>query len=315
VSDKKSLTRADTVRQRRKNEDTHRLVKPAKSTPRPSPKATSRNVSLDAAAVRTKPVRQYQAIATAPVTGQLRTPALPRVRVGWRLISFFLVALFGAAIYFAWTLPMFRVTGTALVGNQMLGAEEINSVLGMNGAPVFLVVPANAETALRLKFPEIASVKVSVKLPNTVTITITERQPVIRWDQGGTFAWVDADGVAFRPRGEGGGLVTVSASGSSPTGLKSESAPLAFVAADIIETVRLLAPYVPQGSVLLHSPQYGVGWADGRGWTVWFGSSASQLDVKLRIYTVLVDSLAQRGIIPTFISVAYPNAPYYRLGQ
>jgi hypothetical protein len=54
---------------------------------------------------------------------------------------------------------------------------------------------------------------------------------------------------------------------------------------------------------------------DGRGWTVWFGSSALQMDMRLRVYTVLVDSLAQRGISPTFINVAYPNAPYYRLGQ
>jgi len=129
---------------------------------------------------------------------------------------------------------------------------------------------------------------------------------------------VDAEGVALRPRGEMGGLVAVNASGTPPAGPKSESdalAPVPFVAPSIVETVRTLAPYVPQGSALLYDPKNGVGWMDGRGWTVWFGSSASQMDVKLRVYTVLVDSLAQRGISPTFINVAYPNAPYYRLGQ
>jgi len=323
VSDKKSLARADLLRQRRKNENSRRLVKPADRVRRPAPVVTGRNVTLDAATVRVKPkakpVRQYQAIAAAPA-GQLQAPALSRIhiRIGWRLLSFFLVAFFGAAVYFAWTLPMFRVTGTTLVGSQILTAQEVNAALGLGGAPVFLVIPANIETALRLTFPEITSVKVTVDLPNKITTTITERQPVIRWEQNGAFTWVDAEGVAIRPRGEMDGLVAVSASGTPPAGPKSESdalSPIPFVAPSIIETVRVLAPYVPQGSALLYDPKYGVGWVDGRGWTAWFGSSASQMDVKLRVYTVLVGSLAQRGISPTFINVAYPNAPYYRLGQ
>jgi cell division protein FtsQ len=321
VSDKKSLSRADLLRQRRKNEGPRRLTKPADRVRRNAPVVTGRNVTLDAATVRVKPkakpLRQYQSIAAAP-TAQLHAPALPHIRIGWRLLSFFLVALFGAAIYFAWTMPMFRVTGTTLAGNQILSAQEVSAALRLNGVPVFLLVPADMETALRLTFPEITSVKVSVNLPNKVAVTIKERQPVIRWEQNGVFTWVDAEGVAVRPRGEMDGLVAVHASGAPPTGPKSESdalAPIPFAAPSIIETVRVLAPYVPQGSVLLYDPKYGVGWIDGRGWTVWFGSSASQMDVKLRVYTVLVDSLAQRGISPTFINVAYPNAPYYRLGQ
>jgi hypothetical protein len=112
--------------------------------------------------------------------------------------------------------------------------------------------------------------------------------------------------------------VVVSASGSPPAGLKSESdalAPVPFVSAQIIESIRLLAPNVPQGSVLLYNPKFGMGWVDARGWTVWFGSKAEETDVKLRVYSALVESVLQRGITPTFINVAYPGAPYYRVGQ
>jgi hypothetical protein len=241
VRDKKSLTRADLVRQRRKTEESRRLTKPAERVRRPTVKIASRNVTLDAATVRAKPlsksVRQYQAIAAA-TAGQLQAPALPRLRVGWRLLSFFLVALFGAAVYFAWTLPMFRVTGTTLVGNQILSTEEINAALDLGGTPIFLLMPADMETALRLTFPEITSVKVTVDLPNKVTATVTERQPIIRWEQGGGFTWVDAQGVALRPRGEMGGLVAVNASGAPPAGPKFESdalAPIPFVAPPIVE--------------------------------------------------------------------------------
>lgn len=323
MRDKKTLTRADLVRQRRKKDDTRRLAPTTERASRPAPAIASRNVTMDAATVRkpkAKAARQYQALAAAPAAGRMFAPALPRIhiRVGWRLLSFFLVGLLGAALYYTWTAPMFRVAGTTLVGNQFVTVEEINSTLGLGGTHIFLLTPAKIETALRLHFPEITSVKVSVALPNTVTATITERQPLVRWEQDGGFAWLDAEGVAFRPRDERSGLVVVMASGSAPTGPRSESdalAPIPLVHPQIVETARLLSPYVPAGSVLLYDPKYGIGWADGRGWKIWFGSSPEQLDMKLRIYTVLVDSLAQRGIAPTFINVAHLNAPYYRLGQ
>lgn len=322
MTDKESPSRADLVRQRRKKEENRRVTRPAPRSSQPTPTMPRRGATLDASTVRAKPkakpMRQYEAVAAAPMTGQLQAPALPRFRVGWRLLSFFLVALFGAGLYFAWTLPTFRVTGTMLVGNQMLSADEIESVLRLKDAPVFLVIPTDAEKALRVNFPEITSVKVSLELPNKVIATITERQPVIRWEQDGAYAWVDAQGVAFRPRGEAQGLVVVSASGSPPAGVRSESdslAPVPFVSAQIVESIRLLAPHVPQGSVLLYNPKFGIGWVDSRGWTVWFGSNADQTDMRLSVYSVLVDSLAQRGITPSFINVAYPDAPYYRLGQ
>ncbi len=323
MSGRETPTRADIVRQRRKQEEIRRSKRPAPRASLPTPTLPRRGVTLDASTQRVrqqvKPVRKYEAVAAAaPMTTGLQTPALPRIRVGWRLLSFFLAAIFGAGIYFAWTSPVFRVPPAALTGNRMLTAEEIETVLHLNGAPVYFIVPADVENALRLNFPEIISVKVSVELPNKVLAAIVERQPVIRWEQDGAFAWVDAEGVIFRPRGEAEGLVVVGASGSPPAGRKSEGDPLApvpYVAPQIVESIRLLYPHVPQGSVLLYDPKHGIGWVDGRGWTAWFGSNPEQTDMKLRVYAALVDSILQRGITPSFINVAYPSAPYYRVGQ
>lgn len=321
MSEKKPLSRAEEVRQRRKRAEEQALVTQSmeRRTRRAATPVTTRRVSVDAATVRSsaKPARQYQALA-ASVTGRLQAPSLPRIRMGWRLLSFFLVVLFGAGLYYAYTLPMFRITGIALVGNQYLSAEEANTVLGLNGMPIFLLEPEKVENALRLNFPEIASAEVTVELPNLVNVTITERQPVIRWEQGNAYAWLDEEGVALRPRAEVSGLVVVRASGAPPTGPASASdpiSPIPFADSKIIETARVLAPYAPQGSALLYDPKYGIGWTDSRGWTVWFGASPEQADMKLRVYVVLVDSLIQRGITPIMINVAYPNAPYYRLGQ
>ncbi len=324
MSENKPLTRAEEVRQRRKRAEEQTLVTQSmERRPRRTvtpPPVTTRKVSVDAATVRStpKPARQYQAVAAAITTGRLQAPAMPRIRAGWRLLSFFLVVLLSAAGYYAYTQPIFRVAGVTLAGNQYLSAEEAGAVLGVNGMPIFLLQPENVETALRLNFPEIASADVTVELPNRVLVTITERQPVIRWEQGNAFAWLDEEGVALRPRADVSGLVVVRASGAPPTGAASTidpMAPIPFADANIVETARVLAPYAPQGSPLLYDPKYGIGWTDSRGWTAWFGSSPEQADMKLRVYVVLVDSLAQRGITPIMINVAYPNAPYYRLGQ
>jgi hypothetical protein len=325
VSDKETPNRADIVRQRRKQDEIRRSKRPAPRASAPTSTLPRRGVTLDASTRRAQPkakpaVRKYDSVAAAPLTAQLQTPALtlPRFRASWRLLSFFLVALLGAGIYLAWTLPMFRVPAATVVGNKMLTAGEIETVLHLNNTQVFLVNPSMVADELRSHFPEIISAKVSVDLPNLVTVEIVERQPVIRWEQSGTYAWMDPQGVLFLPRGDMPGLVVVSASGFPPGVPKSKDDPDAlvpFAAPQIIESVRQLAPHVPQGSVLLYDPKYGFGWVDGRGWTVWFGANPDQTDMKLRVYAALVDSILQRGILPSFINVAYPSAPYYRVGQ
>ena len=55
------------------------------------------------------------------------------------------------------------------------------------------------------ELPEITSAQVDVYLPNVVYVTVVERQPVLLWQQGSEYTWVDASGVAFRPRGEAAG--------------------------------------------------------------------------------------------------------------
>jgi hypothetical protein len=66
---------------------------------------------------------------------------------------------------------------------------------------------------------------------------------------------------------------------------------------------------------MTYDPQDGLGWTDSRGWKVYFGTNAKDMPLKVRVYQSLVDSLMARGLYPAFISVAYPDAPYYRMAQ
>ena len=324
MSEKSSSNRAELVRFRRRQQSQKRIAKSSQLVARPLPVITSRENAGDAAPQtinRSKTRRRYQAAFSMPGI-QIHMPAItmPRFEVGWRLLSFFISLLLGAALYLAWTLPMFRVTVAQVIGNQRITADEINAVLNSAGQPIFTLLPSDLEQRIRLDHPELASAKVTLALPNVVSINLTERQPVILWQQNGAYTWVDEHGVAFRPRGPQGAnkLISVNALAAPPPSQSSATdalSPTPYVSEDMVKAIQILAPNVPSGATLTYDPHYGLGWSDSRGWQAYFGSGSQDMIMRLKVYQSLVSSLLQRGIYPVFVNVQYSNAPYYRLSQ
>ena len=322
MSEKRSSNRAKLVRLRRQQQSQQRIVKSSQLVTRPLPVITSRENAGDAAPQtinRSKTRRRYQAAFSMPGI-QIHMPAItmPRFEVGWRLLSFLISLLLGAALYLAWTLPMFRVTVAQVTGNQQITADQINAVLDSAGRPIFTLLPSDLEQRIRLNYPELASAKVTLALPNVVSINVTERHPVILWKQNGAYTWVDENGIAFRPRGSTDKLISVNALAAPPPGPPSANdalSPTPYVSEDMVKAIQILAPNVPSGSTLTYDPRYGFGWQDSRGWQAYFGRDAKEMTMRLRVYQSLANSLVQRGIYPVFISVQYSNAPYYRLSQ
>jgi cell division protein FtsQ len=337
MSKKKTLSRSEIIRQRRleklrkyqeqqvTEQRQTRIPRPkkkksrAKSGYRELPPITARGVVNDFAIERRKKTkkRRFNA-AISLLRPKIRALSLPRIhiRIGWRLLSFFLMALLGTGLYLFWTLPEFRVGSAQVTGNQRISADEINSALELNGYPVFLLTPDHIKNQVLLNYPELASVEVTVALPNLVTVNVTERQPIILWQQDGSYTWVDETGTAFRPRGEAQGLILVQALDTPPVMSAPEDDPLTpaqFIPDETVKAIMALAPYVPAGTPILYHPVTGFSWTDGRGWQVVFGTSGDDTEDKVRVYQAMIDWLTQRGIRPILINVAYPNAPFYRV--
>ncbi len=190
-------------------------------------------------------------------------------------------------------------------------------MLNIAGQPIFLLTPSDLETRLRLNYPELASVRVNVSFPNLVTVNVIERNPVIRWEQGGGYTWISEDGIAFRPRGEMVGLISIVAVSAPPVvgGGSDPLTPAPFISSEMVLAVKGLAGHVPPGMPILYDAGMGFGWNDPRGWRVYFGTTASDVELKMRVYESMVSSLTQRGIHPALINVTYPTAPYYRMSQ
>jgi hypothetical protein len=316
MSDKKDLSRSEQVRLRRESNTTKRVQRARKDATRPTPPVTSRKRQAGVAPKR-KPTqnarRRYQVALTS--ASDARSISIPRPRLGVRLLSFLVVLLIGAAIYFVYTLPTFRVTQAKVTGNQLISAEELSAAMSITGQPIFLLKPSDLETKLRLNYPELASAKVSLSLPNVVTVDVVERKPVVRWEQGGGYTWIAEDGVAFRPRGENAELISVTAVAAPALDLRASDPlnPVPFISTDMVRALKGLGTHVPPGMSILYDPTLGFGWNDPRGWSVYFGTSSNDIELKMRVYETLVNSLTQRGIRPVMINVTYPTAPYYRI--
>jgi len=321
MSDQRELSRSEMVRLRREQENAKRMQRAAQETARPAPPVTTRT-RQDVVKPKRRPARSTRRrfqIALPLPRADTRSISIPRPRFGWRLLSFILSAVFGTALYFAFNLPQLRVTEAQLTGNQMLTPAEANSVLNVAGQPVFLLTPSELETRLRLNYPELVSVKVNVALPNVVSVNVSERKPVIRWEQGGGYTWVAEDGVAFKPRGEMPGLISVVAVSAPPvegSGAQGDPlTPVPFLSIEMVRALMGLTSHVPPGMSILYEAGMGFGWNDPRGWRVYFGTSAKDVELKMRVYESVVNSLMQRGIRPALINVTYPTAPYYRMSQ
>ncbi len=245
MSEKHSLSRVETVRLRRRQQTQKRAAKSLQQITRPLPAITSREkigYVTPQSTNRSKTRRRYQAAFSMPGI-QIHMPAItmPRFEVGWRFLSFFISLLLGAALYLAWTLPMFRVSVAQVTGNQRITTDQINAVLNSAGQPIFTLLPSKLENRIRLNYPELASAKVTLSLPNVVSVSVTERQPIILWQQNGAYAWVDENGIAFRPRGSADKLISVNALASPPQGQPSANdvlSPIPYVSEDMVKAIQ-----------------------------------------------------------------------------
>ena len=325
----KDVSRADLVRLRCERDSKTRVERARKESTRSVP-VTSRTRTGETTQPKrraaqtgngsTRSARRRFQNALLPVApdAEMRGISISRPHLGKRLPSFLLVLLLGTALYLAFNTAQLRVTQAQVIGNQILTPAEINTALDIAGQPTFLLMPAELEKRLRLAFPELAAARVEIELPNTITVQVVERKPIVRWEQGDGYTWVAEDGIAFRPHEDGPPLISVTALSAPPIeGIVSSDpfTPAPFLSPEMVKSLKGLAGHVPPGVTIIYDGSFGFGWNDPRGWKVYFGTSGRDVELKMRVYESMVTSLTGRGIQPALINVTYPTAPYYRLTE
>jgi cell division protein FtsQ len=323
---KKKQTRSELLRQKR---DRRPRKNPSKSARRSSkssggslPPILVRGGVAAAASPsrrRGKNNRRRFDIALNSQGAEMRLPSIPSFGVGWRLLSALLIGALGFAIYSLWYSPMFTIDKIDVSGMVRLTNAEINSVADVIGKSIILVNPAKLETEMQKAFPELVNISVETEVPNIVKISFVERQPVLAWQQDEQTYWVDENGYAYAPHGEGGPSVTVQGSellSSSPVmgdtlgDIEEEDQTLPV---ELVNAILAVSHEVPENTPMVYDNQHGIGWTDPRGWQVYFGSTDEDISIKLKVYEKIFRRLKKAGIRPALISVEHLHAPYYRL--
>lgn len=261
---------------------------------------------------------------------ELQIPTIPRIELGWRLISGAIFFLSLAVVISFTSLSTFKVSSIQLRGAQRLTAEALLSQVDLVGTSIIRLVPDQIKTSVEDQFHGLSSVNVSVNLPATVTIQVKERDPLILWQQENKTLWIDAEGVMFPVNGEAEVVQTVIAAGDAPsppdvfipevddeTGEISHLLEQTFpsTTAEFVGAVLSITNYMPEGTQLQFNPQYGLGWQDPNGWLVYFGRDTANIDIKLSEYQTIIGALENENVIPALISLEFLHAPYFRLEQ
>jgi hypothetical protein len=81
---------------------------------------------------------------------------------------------------------------------------------------------------------------------------------------------------------------------------------------EYIDGVFTLKTQAPEMTTLVYDARHGFGWADPRGWKVYFGTQLNNIESKIQVYRAVVQELKGEGITPKLINVAYVHSPFYR---
>jgi cell division septal protein FtsQ len=224
-----------------------------------------------------------------------------------RWISLGLLILVGVALYQLGADRRFYVGSAVVEGTVTLSPEAVIESSGVSGQHIFWLDPARVAQQL-LEMPNLLAATVEVGLPNQVRIAVTERAPVMAWDQRGLRFWVDEQGQLMEARQEKASLLVVLSQESE------ELAPGARIPAEVLDGALQLKSLRPNISSLYYDRENGLSYQDGRNWRAFFGFGRD-MNQKLVVYETLVEDLMARDLQPEYISVINKDKPYYRVVQ
>jgi hypothetical protein len=129
-----------------------------------------------------------------------REPMLPPGFLMWvfaRVLAMVLLAGAGWVVYDSASSDRFRVHSVTVQGNVLLSRAEVESAAAITGVNVFWVDRAQVAARLRT-LTLVQRAEVSATLPDTVEISIVERQPAAFWVSGERSYLVDREGVILK---------------------------------------------------------------------------------------------------------------------
>jgi hypothetical protein len=265
---------------------------------------------------------------------ETRMPAMPAIHFSWQWVSGFMTVVLTTAIFLMLYLPVFDVNRIVVNGLQRVSLEDVQAIVQKNTSSIFTIDTNKLLSAMGLAFPELTDISLSVDLTGAITMNVSERTPILMWFAGDYSYWIDDQGVVMTPRGDPGPLKTIQSECGMPIVhqlpvahnvidfvnivlSRKQNPPtpedvITYINPDILKAALELGAQKPDSSSLVYDAVSGLGWKDGRGWKVYFGTNLDDLQFKEVEYQTILNYLTAQGQTPTVISVEHVDAPYYK---
>jgi cell division septal protein FtsQ len=222
-----------------------------------------------------------------------------------RWISLLILLAIGSAFYFVGADMTYYVSQVEVAGAATLSQRAIVEASRMEGMHIFWLDPAGAARGVA-EIPSILTATVEIIWPSAASVTVSERTPVLVWDQAGDRFWVDEEGRLMQARHEAPELLLILS--QRPDKLYvGERIPL-----DVMAGALQLRQERPNIDSLFYEAGNGLSYEDGRNWRAYFGTGLA-MNQKLAVYEALVADLQARGLQPKYISVINKDKPFYHL--
>ncbi|MBX3064427.1 MAG: FtsQ-type POTRA domain-containing protein [Anaerolineae bacterium] len=269
--------------------------------------------------------RRLRRLEKAAHEGGLPPSVMPRnaprrVYVSTRWFSALLAALLILVLILFLTNPAFYIREIYVGGTRYLEPAEIFQRSGLANMHLFWVDASQVEAQLRLD-PTIADAQVDVGWPPAmIQITVTEREPALIWEQSGQRVWVDVRGRVMQLREDLSNLLrivvekpsqSIHLGGCPLQGMDEVLGPGSCIDPDTIAGALQFKALYPDVTELVYDPVKGLGFHDGRGWTLWFGDGRD-IEVKMAVYNRIVEEYyTKQGIQFVEVNVSNPDEAYY----
>lgn len=251
--------------------------------------------------------------ATSPLVLGRRRASRGTRRTAWYWVRVALLALvISVAAAAGWVLldDRFYVYGADVQGAVRVSPQEVFGASDLMGLHVLWVRPSEAEERILSLLPRLESADVTCRLPARCTIAVVERRPRMIWDDAGELWWVDAEGVVFPALPEEAadvgeerwvvrGPLPTDEDGRVDQRVRVGLAELWAVSDETSPELRYVAG---RGLVI----------TDRRGWRVIVGQGTG-MEERLLVLEWVAADLQARGLVPRFVDVRFPDAPYYSL--
>ncbi|RLC96154.1 MAG: hypothetical protein DRI77_08985, partial [Chloroflexi bacterium] len=251
--------------------------------------------------------REFETASTL-VLGRARVGQRSKTRyslLAIRNLSLLLLIVVIAGLLWLTLDDRFYIYHADVVGAVRTSPEEVFRASGLLGLHVMWVRPGEVESRILAELPGLESARVACGLLDDCAITVVERQPRVMWNENGQLWWIDAGGVVFP------------APGTLPEGWLIQGPLPREEDGRLDERVRValtelwsLEADVPQS--LYYVPGRGLMFTAERGYRVILGQGPGMAE-RLQVLACLMTDLEARSLMPQFVDVRFPGAPYYSL--